>query len=86
MISTITYPLAAASAGQLSGGAAIGFLNGAWAIGLVLAPILAGALEAVLGQGAGFLVVVIPGALGATWLLSRSSTQPRRLRLAALRS
>jgi predicted MFS family arabinose efflux permease len=86
MISTITYPLAAASAGQLSGGAAIGFLNGAWAIGLVLAPILAGALEAVLGQGAGFLVVVIPGALGATWLLSRSWTQPRRLRLAALRS
>jgi predicted MFS family arabinose efflux permease len=85
MISTVTYPLATGSAvaAELSGGAVIGFLNGAWAIGLVLAPMLAGALQGAAGLGAGYLAAAIPGALAAAWLLSRQTSRSRRLRLAA---
>ncbi|MEA2146574.1 MAG: Major Facilitator Superfamily [Solirubrobacteraceae bacterium] len=85
MISTVTYPLATGSAvaAELSGGAVIGFLNGAWAIGLVLAPMLAGALQGAAGLGAGYLAAAIPGALAAAWLLSRQPSRSPRLRLAA---
>jgi predicted MFS family arabinose efflux permease len=85
MISTVTYPLATESAAGagLSSGAVIGFLNGAWAIGLVLAPLLAGALEGSAGLGAGYLAVAIPSALAALWLLSRQPRRPLRLRPAA---
>jgi MFS family permease len=84
MISTVTYPLATGSAAdsQLSEGSVIGVLNGAWATGLVLAPLLAGALEGAAGLGAGFLAAAIPGALAGVWLLSRRPIRPRRLRLA----
>lgn len=87
MISTVTYPLAAdsAAAAQVSGGAVIGLLNGAWAIGLVLAPMLAGALEGAAGLGAGFLAAAVPGAVAAVWLLSRQPRRAVRLRPAALR-
>lgn len=88
MISTVSYPLATDSAvgPELSGAAVIGFLNGAWAAGLVVAPLLAGVLEGAAGLGAGYLAVVIPGALAGVWLLTRQPSAPRRLRLAALRS
>jgi DHA1 family multidrug resistance protein-like MFS transporter len=84
MISTITYPLATGSAAdsELSEGSVIGVLNGAWATGLVLAPLLAGVLDGALGLGAGFLAAAIPGALAGVWLVSRRPIRPRRLRLA----
>jgi hypothetical protein len=87
MLSTVTYPLATESveAGEVPGGAVIGFLNGAWAIGLIVAPLVAGALQSA-QEGAGYLAAAVPGMLAAAWLISRTASRPARLRLAALRS
>ncbi len=73
VVSTVAYPLATASAAtaQLSDGVVIGLLNGTWAIGLVVAPLVAGALDQLSGPGAAYLAAVIPGILIAAWLLAR---------------
>jgi predicted MFS family arabinose efflux permease len=87
MISTVTYPLATDSgtAAHLPVGAVVGLLNGAWAVGLTFAPLLAGVLAGGMGSGAGYLAAAIPGVLGALWLLSRQTSRPLALRLAAHR-
>jgi MFS family permease len=52
----------------------VGFLNGTWAAGLVLAPLLAGAVDQAAGPSTAYLVAIVPGALGALWLLARGRT------------
>ena len=78
VVSTISYPLATDSAARarLGDGVVIGLLNGTWAAGLVLAPLLAGALDQLAGPGPAYLVVVVPGALGALWLSRRPRLEP----------
>lgn len=71
--STVSYPLATTSAAdaELADGLVVGFLNGTWAAGLVLAPLLAGAVDQVAGAATAYLVAIVPCALGALWLLAR---------------
>jgi MFS family permease len=78
VVSTVAYPLATESAAgaELPEGVVIGLLNGAWAAGLVLAPLLAGAIDQVAGSAAGYLTAVVPGSIGAVWLLARANTLP----------
>lgn len=73
VLSTVAYPLATASAAaaELGDGVVIGLLNGAWAAGLVLAPLIAGAVEQLAGPQLAYLTPVAPGALAAAWLLRR---------------
>jgi predicted MFS family arabinose efflux permease len=79
VVSTVSYPLATESAAgaALPDGAVIGLLNGTWALGLVLAPLLAGALDQLAGRGLAYLPAVVPGSIAALWLLTRG----RRSRL-----
>lgn len=78
VISTISYPLATHSVGQdaLGDGVIIGLLNGTWAIGLVLAPLLAGAVDQLAGPGPAYLVAALPGLAASTWLLERGRRTP----------
>jgi predicted MFS family arabinose efflux permease len=73
-VSTVSYPLATASAarGNLADGLVIGFLNCTWGAGLVLAPLLAGAVDQVAGASTAYFVAIVPGTLGALSLLARS--------------
>ena len=73
VVSTISYPLATESAAGADLGAciAIGLLNGTWAIGLVLAPLIAGMLDQLTGPRPAYLTAVVPGLLVALWLLAR---------------
>jgi MFS family permease len=73
-ISTIAFPLATRSAAEagIARGSVIGLLNSAWAVGLVLAPLLAGPLAGHGNPGIGFLAAIVPGVLAAFWLMSRS--------------
>ncbi|MBV9002691.1 MAG: MFS transporter [Solirubrobacterales bacterium] len=75
--STVSYPLATASAAdaELADGLVVGFLNGTWAAGLVLAPLLAGTVDQVTGAPTAYLVAIVPCALGALWLLARSNIE-----------
>jgi MFS transporter, DHA1 family, solute carrier family 18 (vesicular amine transporter), member 1/2 len=79
VVSTVSYPLATESAATtgLGAGLVIGLLNGTWATGLVLAPLLAGALDQAAGPSAAYLVAIVPGALGALWLIRRPRLRPR---------
>lgn len=72
-VSTVAYPVATASAARsgLAGGLVIGLLNGTWAAGLVLAPLLAGGVVQIAGPAPAYLVAVVPATLGALWLLAR---------------
>ena len=72
VVSTVAYPLATESAARadLGDGLVIGMLNGTWATGLVLAPLLAGALDQIAGPGVAYLAAIVPGVL-ATLVLSR---------------
>lgn len=71
--STVAYPLAtdAAACAGLGDGVVIGLLNGTWAMGLVLAPLLAGFVDQAAGPQMAFLSTLIPGLLAAAWLLGR---------------
>jgi predicted MFS family arabinose efflux permease len=78
-VSTVSYPLATESAAsaELPDGVVIGLLNGAWAIGLVLAPLIAGAIDQLAGPAPAYLTAVLPGSIGALWLLARrTATKP----------
>jgi predicted MFS family arabinose efflux permease len=79
VVSTVAYPLATESAARagLGDGLVIGLLNGTWAAGLVLAPLLAGVLDQFAGAGLAYLVVVVPGALAALWLTWLRRLEPR---------
>jgi predicted MFS family arabinose efflux permease len=79
IVGTVSYPLAtdSAAATELGNGLVIGLLNGTWAAGLVLAPLLAGALDQAAGPSAAYLVAVVPGALGAVWLTWRPRVKSR---------
>ena len=83
VLSTISYPLATESAAgaELGDGVAIGMLNGTWAIGLVLAPLIAGSVVQLAGPQPAYLTAVIPGVLVATWLLSRERARHQRATL-----
>ena len=72
-VSTIAYPLATADAARtgLGHGAAVGLLNGAWAAGMLAAPLGAGALAHWAGMRAAWLTTLSLGALTAAWLLAR---------------
>jgi len=72
-VSTIAYPLATGDAARtgLGHGAAVGLLNGAWAIGMLAAPLGAGALAQWGGPRAAWLTTLSLGALAAAWLLAR---------------
>ncbi len=73
VISTISYPLATESAAgaELGDGLAVGLLNGTWAIGLVLAPLFAGAVDQLAGPQPAYLTAIVPGVLVAVWLMAR---------------
>lgn len=79
VVSTIAYPLATDSAarGGLADGLVIGLLNGTWAGGLVLAPLFAGAVDQAAGPAPAYLIAVVPGVLGAMWLLRRRPKSDR---------
>lgn len=70
VVSTVSYPLATNSAAraELGDGLVIGLLNGTWAAGLVLAPLLAGAVDQIAGPGAAYLAAIIPGVLATAVL------------------
>ena len=76
-VSTVSYPLATASAarGGLADGLVVGFLNATWAAGLVVAPLLAGAVDQAAGPSTAYLVAIVPGAIGALWLLARGGIE-----------
>jgi MFS family permease len=84
VVSTISYSLASASSeangGAASDGAAdgsvFGAINGAWAGSLVLAPLLAGALEQHGGDQVGYLAVIVPAVMIAIGLLLRARRRP----------
>jgi MFS family permease len=77
VVSTVAYPLAT-SAEDLGDGLVIGLLNGTWALGLVIAPLLAGAVDQIAGPGPAYLTAILPGALASGWLLlRRPRLQPR---------
>lgn len=88
IVSTVAYPLAARSGGEadLGDGVVIGLLNGVWAAGQVLAPLLAGALDQTGGVSLGYLSVIIPGVGGAIWLLSRRIRGERTTEIAPARA
>jgi len=78
-VSTISYSLASAGSGPNGGvrdsaadGSVFGVVNGAWAGSMVLAPLLAGALEQHGGAQVGFLAVIVPALVIAIGLLMRS--------------
>jgi predicted MFS family arabinose efflux permease len=73
MVSTVCYPLATESAAdaELGHGIAIGLLNGTWAIGLTLAPLLAGTVDQLAGPQPAYLTAIVPGLVIALWLLAR---------------
>jgi MFS transporter, DHA1 family, tetracycline resistance protein len=73
VVSTVSYPLAtdSAAAAELPDGVVIGLLNGTWAIGLVLAPLIAGTLDQLAGAQAAYLTAVVPGLLISLSLLAR---------------
>ena len=72
-VSTIAYPLATGDAARtgLGQGAAVGLLNGAWAVGMLAAPLGAGALAHWAGMRVAWLTTLSLGALAAAWLLAR---------------
>jgi MFS family permease len=79
MVSTISYSLASASSEANGGagdgsadGSVFGAINGAWAGSLVLAPLLAGALEQHGGARVGYLAVIVPALIIAIGLLMRA--------------
>jgi MFS family permease len=78
VVSTICYPLAteAAADAALGNGIVIGLLNGTWAIGLVVAPLLAGGIDQLAGGGPAYLTAIVPGAAAALWLLMRRHPAP----------
>jgi len=70
-VNTISYPLGAVSeASQHEGeGVVMGILNSGWAVGFVLAPLLAGWVDELAGPGPAYLIAVIPGTFGAIVML-----------------
>ena len=78
VVSTISYPLATESAADaaLGEGVVIGLLNGTWAIGLVLAPLIAGMLDQLTGPQPAYLTAIVPGVVVAMWLLGRHQALP----------
>lgn len=84
IVSTVAYPLAARSGSEanLGNGVVIGLLNGVWAIGQVLAPLLAGALDQTGGASLGYMSVIAPCAGGAIWLLIRRTRSEQATEIA----
>jgi MFS family permease len=76
VVSTVAYPVAT-SAGDLGDGIVIGLLNGTWALGLVIAPLLAGAIDQVAGPRPAYLTAILPGVLASGWLLLRPRLETR---------
>jgi predicted MFS family arabinose efflux permease len=78
VVSTVAYPLATESAAQaeLGDGLVIGLLNGTWAAGLVLAPLLAGAVDQVAGPAAAYLAAIVPGVLATAVLTFLPRVKP----------
>ena len=76
-VNTISYPLGARSEAthEVGEGVVMGILNSGWAVGFVLAPLIAGWLDELAGPGPAWLIAVIPGALGALLML-RSARAP----------
>jgi len=80
VVSTVAYPLATAGS-EIGDGVVIGLLNGTWALGLVIAPLVAGAVDQLAGPNPAYLTVILPGVLASGWLLL---TRPRLEARAAL--
>jgi len=80
VVSTVSYPLATDSAEQaeLGDGLVIGLLNGTWAAGLVLAPLLAGAVDQIAGPGTAYLAAIVPGVLATAALTLLGRVKPSR--------
>ena len=82
-IGTIAYPLATTRAARMGvgSGIAIGFLNAVWAGGIVLSPLLAGALSEGFGPQGGYIGILAVTTAGALALLAYTrrlgSTTPR---------
>lgn len=84
IISTISYPLAvsagdqqAAAEEQTAGdGTVIGLLNCAWAAGLLVAPLIAGAVDQLAGVGAAYVATLAPIVIAALWLTTRAAKIP----------
>lgn len=49
-------------------------LNGTWAIGVVLAPLIAGMIDQLAGPQPAYLTAIVPGLVVAMWLLGRRRT------------
>ncbi|HET9102512.1 MAG TPA: MFS transporter [Solirubrobacteraceae bacterium] len=77
--STVSYPLAtgAAALAGLGDGVVIGLLNVTWALGLVLAPLIAGPVDQAFGPTTAYLVCAVPAAAAALWLLLRPAARAR---------
>ena len=84
VVSTVSYPLAtdSAAAAELPDGVVIGLLNGTWAVGLVLAPLIAGGIDQVTGPASAYLTAVVPGGIGAAWLIARTRARHAAAELA----
>ena len=75
VVGTLSYPLATLPSERalLDRGAAIGFVNVAWAAGLVTAPLLAGAISSSAGPRTSFLVIGAAAAAGALALRAHAA-------------
>ena len=83
-IGTIAYPLATTRAARVGvgSGIAIGFLNAVWAGGIVVSPLVAGALSQGFGPQGGYIGILAATTAGALALL----VYTRRLRLPSVRA
>lgn len=77
LVSTIAYPLATGDGARagIRDGAVLGVMNSIWAGGMVVAPLLAGAVDQAAGPRSAYLVAIVPCVLVSVWLLARDRRQ-----------
>lgn len=77
LVSTVAYPLATGDGARagVRDGAVLGVMNSIWAGGMVVAPLLAGAVDQAAGPRSAYLVAMVPCVLVSVWLLARDRRQ-----------
>lgn len=76
MVATVAYPLVTkATPGEEFGEVLpLGLLNATWALGSLTAPLIAGVFNQLSGPAAAYLIVIVPCAACALWLLFRRTS------------
>lgn len=73
LVSTIAYPLATGDGARagIRDGVVLGVLNSIWAGGMVVSPLLAGAVDQAAGPRSAYLVAIVPCLVVSLWLVAR---------------